>query len=55
MRQEILWVAVGDHRPRFGVEKYTVVADGKNTRELMCNYDNSGAQTVAQFQNQFGQ
>ena len=52
MGQEILRVAAGDHRPRFRVEEYAVVADRENARQFMRDHQDGGAQTVAQVQDQ---
>jgi hypothetical protein len=48
MGQEILRVAAGDHRPRFRVEEYAVVADRENSRQFMRDHYDGGAQIVAQ-------
>ena len=52
MRQQFLRVAAGDHRARFRIEKYAVVADGEDARQLVGDDDDRRAQTVAQLENQ---
>ena len=50
MGQKLLRVTAGNHGPRFRVQKHTVVADGKNARQLVGDNHNRRAQTVAQLQ-----
>ena len=42
MRQEFLRVTAGNHRPRFRVDEYAVVADGENTRSFMRDHHDRG-------------
>src|SRR5271155_2900589 len=52
MRKQVLGVAVRDHRLAFRVEKHAVVADCKDTRQLVSDDDHGRAKVVAQLEDQ---
>src|SRR5215469_231225 len=50
--EQLVRIAVGDHRAALGVEKDAVVANGEDTRELVRDDHDRRTETIAQFQDQ---